>query len=451
MTTLSAPISPPAAAARKPWVRPWALAGPILLLLLCLPMLRPLQYPAELPEEEARLVEMVRQNLTGDLYRAHIPPISLESLTAPSPTFALVLTAPAWVMQKLGFDFNKNPTLMAYMLIAVGVTLPVALCAGLIYRMARLFDLSRPHRAALGMVCVAGSGLISYATTLSAHALAAALLIGATGCVLQALRSTRAARGVGFAFAAGMLALLAAGLDPAAVTIAVLMPIVFLAWRVGWGYRLLAVGLFIAGAVGPLALHRSLHTQPAPGPFAELAQQPPIVVYDEISGDMEGGVIPWLSYHADRLLAATFGTHGLLSHFPLLLIGAIGVTMLMHRNWPEAIKWLAAATLLGAGVAIVAIVLSRIDFAEAAFATRWFIAFSPLLLFWSGAWLRRPHGRLGWGLATLAMVFSITVGFIGAARPAPPYGYRGYTAKAALEKMVKPDLPRTTVARNLGG
>lgn len=437
MTSFSAPISP-IAAERKPWVRPWALAGPIVLLLLCLPMLRPLRHPSELPTEEARLVDMVRHNLAGRWYIADSPPFSLQSLTEPSPTFALVLSGPAWVLQQMGFNFENNGTLMAYLLIAVGVTLPVALCAGLIYRMARLFELPRPQRAALGLLCVTASGLISYATTLSAHALASALMIASAGCVLQTLRAPRAHRGVLWTFFAGALAMLAAALDPSAVPIAVLMPIVFLAWRVKWNFRMAAVALFLVGAVAPLWLHRSLHGRPTGGPLSELASQPPIVEWDAVSGEEEAGAIPWLSYHGDRLLTATLGTHGLISHFPLLLVGVAGVSMLMHRNWPEAIKWLAAATLLGAGVCVAAIVLSRIDFASAAFATRWFIAFSPLLLFWSGAWFRSGQGRLARVTVTTAAAFSIAVGLLGAARPMPPSGYNGYTALGALEGIVKP-------------
>ena len=36
-------------------VRPWALAAPILILLLALPLLRPLRHPTVTPEEAATL------------------------------------------------------------------------------------------------------------------------------------------------------------------------------------------------------------------------------------------------------------------------------------------------------------------------------------------------------------------------------------------------------------
>lgn len=428
-----APDSPPP---RRPIVRPWALLGPILLLLLCLPILRPLRHPAELPQEEFKLVEMVKQNLTGDLYVSNTPPISLQSLTEPSPMFALVLTAPAWLMQKLGFDFENNATFMAYMLIALGVTLPVALSAGLIYRMGRLFELSRPKRAILGIVCVTASGLISYATTLSAHALAATLLIAAAASVMQTLRAPRAATAMIWTILSGFFAMLAATLDAAALPVSFLMPIVFLAWRVNWGFRILAVGLFIAGSIAPVFLHRSLHGRPTSGPLAELAAQPQLKEWDDIRGEWDVSVSHWLGFHIERLSVFTVGAHGLFSHFPLLILGAIGVLMLMHRNWPESIKWLAAATLLASIVAVVAIVLSRIEYEQAAFATRWFIAFSPLLLFWCGAWMRREHRKSSWTAATFAAAFSIAVAYLGAIRPMPPGGYDGFTAASALQRIV---------------
>src|SRR5512133_2942209 len=43
---------------QRPWVRPWALAVPTLVLLICLPLLRPLRHPGadEMSEgEKSRL------------------------------------------------------------------------------------------------------------------------------------------------------------------------------------------------------------------------------------------------------------------------------------------------------------------------------------------------------------------------------------------------------------
>jgi hypothetical protein len=37
----------------RPVVRPWAMAAPILVLVIALPMLRPLRHPANLSDDEA--------------------------------------------------------------------------------------------------------------------------------------------------------------------------------------------------------------------------------------------------------------------------------------------------------------------------------------------------------------------------------------------------------------
>lgn len=421
------------------WVRPWALGGSILLLLLCLPMLHPLRYPAEPAPEQRALLSMIHQNTEGRLARVDTPPLSLRALNEPSPTFALVLTPPAYLLKRWGgLNFDDGATTMAYLLIALGVTLPAALSAGMIYRMARLFELSRPHRAALGLLCVAGSGLVGYATTLNAHALSAALLIGAATATLHALRCPVAWRGAAWAPVSGACVVLAASLDVAVVPAALLMPLVFLAWRVAWSMRLAAFALFLVGAAPPAALHEALHAGSLAAPLSELAAQPPIYRMDDRSDDPESGWAPWAAYHLDRVARITFGDHGVFSHYPVLLFGAVGTFMLMHRHWPEAVKWLAAGTMLAAVLAVAAVALSRADLFDAGYATRWFVAFSPLLLFWAGAWLRKPHGRATWAIAAALAAFSVATGMIGAARPMPPDGYSGYTAASALRLLTTP-------------
>src|SRR5690242_15575617 len=37
---------------QRPKVRPWAVAGPALILLIALPLLRPLRHPAEIADDE---------------------------------------------------------------------------------------------------------------------------------------------------------------------------------------------------------------------------------------------------------------------------------------------------------------------------------------------------------------------------------------------------------------
>jgi hypothetical protein len=91
------------------------------------------------------------------------------------------------------------------------------------------------------------------------------------------------------------------------------------------------------------------------------------------------------------------------------------------------------------------------------FATRFFVVFLPLTLFWAGAWLRRSHRPRTWVLAAAMLVFSTAVSLIGAtAGPLPPGGFgsdingrTAYTASAALKNLLHPtpeELPPTVAA-----
>jgi len=53
-----------------------------------------------------------------------------------------------------------------YLLTVLGVTLPAAGAAGLVYRMGRVFELRRPWRCGLAAAVVFGTGLVSYAVVL---------------------------------------------------------------------------------------------------------------------------------------------------------------------------------------------------------------------------------------------------------------------------------------------
>jgi uncharacterized membrane protein len=114
--------------------------------------------------------------------------------------------------------------------------------------------------------------------------------------------------------------------------------------------------------------------------------------------------------------------------------------MVMHRHWPQAAKVLAAATLAGVVFLVVAYAVHRPETAAVGwrggmFASRWFIVFAPLLLYWAGAWMRRPHAATTWLIAGLVLLFSLGVGMVGAFRPWPREGYVGYTAIEAARQL----------------
>ena len=142
-----------------------------------------------------------------------------------------------------------------------------------------------------------------------------------------------------------------------------------------------------------------------------------------------------------RVGTALVGNHGLLSHFPILLMGVVGGSMIMHRHWPSSAKVLASATVAGGLFVIISYSVHLKDWRqwrEAMFADQWFIVFCPLLLFWAGAWLRRSHTALAWSVASVVLAFSIGVSLIGATCPAPREGFDHYTAADALHSMIHP-------------
>src|SRR3954463_12653387 len=161
-----------------PKIRPWGLLGPILVLLVCLPMLRPLRHPGEVGSDEAARLATVQamvEQRTLTLPRGKLPDTQLvrrsnQYYSDQPPVFAVILSGAYWVMMRLGITLDQTPSLAAYLLTLIGTTVPVAWTAALVYRMSRIFELPRPWRAGLATASVFGTGLLSYATVLNAHA-----------------------------------------------------------------------------------------------------------------------------------------------------------------------------------------------------------------------------------------------------------------------------------------
>ena len=149
----------------------------------------------------------------------------------------------------------------------------------------------------------------------------------------------------------------------------------------------------------------------------------------------------------DRTLGALIGSKGLLTHFPVVIVGLAGLALILRRHWPASTKLMAGVT-LAAGVAILAgSVVLRVDWGQAMFGPRWFVVFLPLTLFWSGAWLRRPHRATTWVVAALLLSFSIGVALVGATAPFVRAEPGQYTVAAAVRKLVNGDRS----ARRVGG
>jgi hypothetical protein len=450
-------------------VRPWALSAPIVVLLIALPLLRPLRHPdpRAISDDEAARLATVQSLVEGGLLSIDDSDFADDTRFKVSrsghwysnqpPTMSVLLAGSYWVLHRLGHTFASNPNWVMYLLTLLGTTLPVACAAGLVYRMGRLFELHRPWRAGLALAVVLGSGFISYATVLNGHAPAAALVLASAASLIHVTITNRRAHGSVWLAISGACAALAAAFEPAAVVFVLLFAAVVLALRWTVFQRVGGLLVFLVGAAGPAALHvalvqrttgnvwqgsglgRPTGESPSAGGFGVSLALPTAAVEEE---DPDGAsALQPLWAGGERVAAAFVGRHGILSHFPIALLGIIGVTMVMHRHWPSTTKLLASATLAGALAIIVAYALRAVDWSQAMFGTRWFVVFLPLTVFWAGVWLRRPHRTTSWVLAGVLLAFSVTVSLLGATGPLPQEGFSSYTAAGAARRLFRPADP----------
>ena len=466
-------------------VRPWALSVPVVVLLIALPLLRPLRHPdpqAISDDELARLatVQAVVEHRTlaiddtafGAATEAKVRRHGRMYANQP-PTMSVLLAGPYWLLHRFGHSFATNPNWVMYVLTIVGTTLPVAFAGGLVYRMGRLFELERPWRAGLALAVVLGSGFISYATVLNAHAPAAALVLASAACLVHVTITNRRLHGSIWLTLAGACAALAATLEPAAVLFVLLFGAVVLALRWTPAQRVGGLLVYCLGAAGPVLLHVGL-VQRTTGnvwqgsglgrerPAAEITPNGKgriagvSVTFPEIEEEEPEPASAWAPLWSGiaRVFTAFLGPHGVFSHFPIALLGIIGVTMVMHRHWPSSTKVLASATLVGAAVIVLLYALRAIDWTQAMFGTRWFVVFLPLTVFWSGMWLRRHHRPVSWALASALLAFSIVVSLLGATGPLPRNGFPAYTAAGAAKNLLhrpRPDETLDALSPSLAG
>jgi prepilin-type N-terminal cleavage/methylation domain-containing protein len=108
-----------------------------------------------------------------------------------------------------------------------------------------------------------------------------------------------------------------------------------------------------------------------------------------------------------------------------------------------------AATLASAVTILLLYCIFRGDWQQAMFASRWFVVFLPMLLFWMGAWVRRHHKPGAWVFASVLMGFSVLVGIVGATEPFPAEGFRTYTALDATRRLISSQPSETEHCRML--
>jgi hypothetical protein len=293
---------------------------------------------------------------------------------------------------------------------------------------------------------------VSYATVLNPYAPAAALVLLAAAILVQVSIVNSPLRSGGYLAFAGFFAALAAAIDPAAIVFTILFIAVILAMRWRWSLRIGGILMYIIGMTPPVLLHIAL-SFPITGDgrlgLAPLPARTVRVVPSDVaaakSADSDEDfttatptISQQIAVFMARLTGAFLGSHGILSHFPVLLIGIAGVAAVCHRHWPWTTKTLAIITIAGALIVILRYVWLPVDWRWAMFGVRWYVVFLPMLLFWAGAWVRRSHHPASWATAGVLLAFSVVVSLIGATDPMPHEGYDRYTAAAALRTLVHP-------------
>jgi hypothetical protein len=325
--------------------------------------------------------------------------------------------------------------------------------------MGRIFELRRWLRVALALSAVTGGGLISYGVVLNRYAPAACLLLLAVSCLSHMAVSRHPYRQVFVASVAGFLAALAASIDPATLIFAILLCLVLLAMCWSAALRSGAILLYLLGALPVVVMNRTLlHAAGLPLKEALVAEVPkPIAIQPlaagtittqslasqptdseddtdlELSGVQQvwNAVADWIG----GLLEGIFGLHGVGSHFPVLMLGVLGALLVLHRNWPESTKAFAVVILLATLVQVLA--YSPKAATSASYGAPWFVSLSPLLMFWGGAWLKRPHRPQSWVLAGVTLALSVTVALVGMSNPMPRQGYHSYSVAEALTRMFR--------------
>jgi hypothetical protein len=315
----------------------------------------------------------------------------------------------------VGIDARRDAVGFSYWLTLVGTTLPVALGAGLMYRLGRLFELSRPRRCLLSALVAFCGGWASYATVLNPQATAASLLAAAVACVLFVGASTKPGSVLAILLPAGLLAALAAAVSPWALPLAAPLPLVLLSMPLPTRSKVIGVLLLTIGTSPVVWTHCawSLYV------FGSIIPPTAQIALLEVAGaDAEDvSAMSRLSGLAWNLTYSMLSGRGLLINFPLSIVGMVGLVMVLRRHWPAHAKMLAATVLVGVITVVMLSGARGVSRDAGTFAVPAFVVFTPMLLLWCGAVMRRPLvGTARWwliGAATVGLVMTV-VGARGA-------------------------------------
>ncbi len=306
------------------------------------------------------------------------------------PAMAVLLSWPAWVMDRFfHLPIEENHALVAYILTMLGVTLArcrgggAALPHGAVVRTLAALAPGFGDRSSRVRVC---SATPSCSTPTPP---AAVLVLCAAACLIHVNTTKLPRRGLSWMLLSGACAALATALDPPAGFLGLLMILVIVTMRIRVRYRVAGTIAFLIGASADDRAARRLvvSDQRRSDPPAsrgetrdERTRERRVIVFVEPAArrrrtcrcwrrraypratsatrtapelDADDVIAPPSRWSVvERCLTSISGAlrrrPGCFSHFPVMIVGILGVLAVMHRHWPHTVKMLAGSSIGGA-------------------------------------------------------------------------------------------------------
>src|SRR6266700_1161386 len=306
-------------------VRPWALAAPVAVLLIALPLLRPLRAPLDASENELSRLAAIEALVERD-------------------GLAINDTRSFADLRQSEAKREKRMTLWT------------------------------PGDAVRGTIIV-GSKYYSDKPPVIAY-------------LIHVTNARHPAKTGAWLIVCGLCASFAAVIDLSAAPFLALLVPVILAFGWNWGLRFGGVVLYTIGAAPALLMYASL-TLPVTGDLRPGFLHPELVgmvhkAPSNVPDEVDDSIAPaaWkiaLFRGLDRTMGALVGSKGVLSHFPVIVVGVLGLSLVLRRHWPASTKVMAAVTLIGAVGIMGGYIFLKVDWTQAMFGPRWFIVFLPLV------------------------------------------------------------------------
>lgn len=448
---------------RRQRFRLWAIALPLLVIAVALPLLRPLRHPdpSRVSDDEFVRIETIRQLVTHGTFSLdpnrvaeRIPVVQLPNgdwVAAQEPMLSVIGAGVYQILRLAKLSFDSDTILGPYLLTLILSTIPTAITATLLYRCGRLMELSRGKRMAVAFGAVACSGLLAYATVISPYPMAAMLITASLACLTHAAMTGPPPSTSAWITFAGFLAGLGAAVHPSVAALGLMLMFANLAMPWKRAFRLLATGLFILGTLIPLASHRVLMQRltqswllPVPAPVLDVSPVTRPITIEDV--EIITNAPSWLEqifWRTVSMAATLFGPSGLLLHAPAMVVGLWGAILLSTRYWPKTTRAFAVACAAGLLMPLILWGWSPVRGGERMFGAVPVMAVCPPLFLWAGFFLRRRPGHIpnlsilitAWTIILLSAAIT-ALGMLG---PYPKGGFETYPPlQITQQHLLKP-------------